>query len=201
MLNAPKQTQRTLPPTGTHIARCVGLIQIGTIKTEYMGEEKWLEKIRLTFELPQKLHAFKEGEPKKPFVVSKECTLSLGDKSVLYPIVRGIFGDIPEDVRNSFDIEEILGKACLITITHEESKNGRYAQLVSTSPLMEGMEVPEAINPIKLLTYEKWDKDYFNSLPDFIKDKMKGSKQYEKHFGADPRITEEEQIDPNEVPF
>lgn len=201
MLNAPKQAQRTLPPVGTYLARCIGLIHIGTVKTEWQGEEKWLDKVRLTWELPTELHEFKEGEDKKPFVVSREFTLSLGDKSNLYPIVRGMVGDIPEEVRASFDVEELVGKTCLITITHEESQKGKYALVTTTAPLMKGMTEPLGINEYKVLTYEKWDKDYFNSLPDFIKDKMKGSKQYKSKFGTDPRLPEDDQVDPNDIPF
>ena len=55
-----QNTPRTLPPEGTHIARVIGLINIGTIKEEYMGELKEQQKIRLTFELPEELHVFKE---------------------------------------------------------------------------------------------------------------------------------------------
>lgn len=200
MLNAPKNQNRVLPPAGTHMARCFSLIQIGSIKTEWAGEEKWLEKVRLGFELPTELHVFKEGEEAKPFTVSREFSLSMGDKSNLYPIVRGIVGDIPEDVRHTFDVEELVGKTCLLTITHEESKNGKYALITTATPLVKGMTVPEAINVQRILTYEKWDKDYFNSLPDFMKDKMKGSIQYKEKFGTpDERV--EEDIDANEIPF
>lgn len=206
MLNAPKQTQRTLPPVGTHIARCIGLIYLGTVKTEWQGQEKWLDKVRLTWELPEELHSFKDGEDKKPFVVSREFTLSMGDKSNLYPIVSGIVGDIPEDVRNSFDHEELVGTTCLLTLVHKESPNGKYALITTTAPLMKSMKAPEAINESKILTYENWDQEYFDSLPDFIKDKMKGSKQYVKKFGGsgmtDDEANEElDEISSGDIPF
>lgn len=181
MLKAPKQPQnKVLAPAGTHLATCIGLIQVGTVKTEYMGEEKWIEKVRLTFELPTELHVFKEGEEPKPFVVSMEFSHSMGPKSNLRPIVEGIIGvDLKDEEAYSFDLEELLGKPCLITIAHQESKAGnKYILIKSTAPLMKGMEVPKQINPSRILTYEKWDAEYFNSLPDFIKDKMKESKQY-----------------------
>lgn len=198
MLTAPKTQERLLAPAGTHIARCVSLIHIGTVKTDWQGQEKWVDKIRLGFELSSELHVFKEGEEAKPFTVSKEYTLSLGDKSNLYPIVKGIVGDIPEDVRFSFDIEELIGKPCLLTISHKDSQNGKFVSIDTASPLMKGMTAPEQVNKSVVLTYEKWDKELFNSLPDFIKDKMKGSRQYESMFKSE---NEGEVIDHNEIPF
>lgn len=198
MLTAPKSQERTLAPAGTHLARCISLIHVGTVKTEWAGEEKWLDKVRLGFELSSELHVFKEGEEARPFVVSKEYTLSLGDKSNLYPIVKGIVGDIPEDVRNSFNVEDLVGKACLLTISHVDSKYGTVASIDTTAPLMKGMTEVSQVNESKILTYEKWDKDYFNSLPDFIKDKMKGSKQYEAMFKSEGH---NEEIDANDIPF
>lgn len=197
MLNAPKSQPRILPPEGTHIARCIRLIQIGTLETPFGSSNK----IQLEWELPEELYEFKQGEGEKPFKVSAKYTLSLADKSNLYPIVEGIVGDIPEDVRDSFDVEELVGKESLITIKHAESKKGsKYALVASTAPLMKSQKAPEAINPLQILTYEKWNKDLFNSLPDFIKDEMKGTPEYKKHFGG-TGVEGEEQIDANDVPF
>ena len=108
MLKAPK-TQRILPPEGTHIARCVRIIHIGTIKEEYMGEMKDMNKIDLTFELVDETYLFKEGEDAKPFVVSKEYTLSMGEKANLRKLVEGIIGkSMVQGEADMFDIESLL---------------------------------------------------------------------------------------------
>lgn len=196
MLNAPTQQQRVLPPEGTHMARCIGLIHVGTVPVEWNNQTKMLDKIRLTFELPEELHEFKEGDREKLFTISREFTLSLGDKSNLYPIIEGIEGYIPEEVRSSYDVETLIGKECLVSIKHKKTgKGSTYASLESTSSLMKGQKCPKAFNPYKVLTYEKWDQEYFDKLPDFIKDSMKTSTQYKEKFGV------EEVIDESEVPF
>ena len=161
MLQAPKQqTERVLAPAGTQLATCVGLIQIGTVETEYMGEKKDVEKIRLTFELPEELHEFKDGDGKKPLVVSQGYTHSMGSKSNLRPIVEGILGvALQDEEAYAFDIEELLGKSCLLTLAHRESKTGnKYVFIQSTSPLMKSMTKPAQINESKLLTYASYPR-------------------------------------------
>ncbi len=201
-LIAPKQqNDRILAEAGTHLATCVGLIQIGTVETEYMGEKKWVDKIRLTFELPEELHEFKEGDGKKPLVVSQGYTHSMGSKSNLRPIVEGILGvALLDEEAYAFDIEQLLGKSCLLTLAHRESKAGsKYVFIQSASPLMKSMSKPVQINENKLLTYTNWKQEYFETLPNFIKDEMKGSKQYIAKFG----ITKDtfDDIKPEEIPF
>lgn len=207
MLNAPKAQQKILPPEGTHMARCVGLIYLGTIEGEWQGKPIYQDKIRLTFELPEELYEFKEGEGKKPFTISREFTLSLADKSNLYPIVEGIEGYIPEEVRASYDVENLVGKECLISIKHKKSAKGTtYASLESTSSLMKNQKCPKAVNPLKILTYDKWNQEYFDSLPSFIRESMMSSKQFIAKFGAQPELPDDEPEEKetskaDEIPF
>lgn len=186
---APKpESSYTLVPAGTHIARCIGLINIGTIETEWpphSGIKKFIFKIRLSFELPEETHTFKEGEDAKPFVISEEYSLSMGEKANLRPIVEGLVGALTEAKAANFDVETLVGKTCLITIKHEPSNKDAskvYSRIASTAPLMKGMTVKDQVNESKLLTYDNWDPTYFDSLPNFIKDKMKTSAEYERKF-------------------
>lgn len=200
----PDGKTRTLAPEGTHVATCVGLIQIGTIEREFKGEKKWVDKLRFTFELPEELHVFKEEDGEKPLVVSAEYSNSMGGKSKLRPIVEGILGVALHDAEAySYDMEDLLGRSCLISITHQVSKKGnKYVVIKSTSPLLKNMPVPKQLNPTKLLTYEKWNQNYFDSLPDFIKDVMKTSKEYNIMFGTQQKLSEiEEDINPEDIPF
>ena len=189
-LTAPKSQPKVLAPEGTHIARCIGLIHVGTIETPFGMSNK----IRLTWELPEETHEFKQGEGEKPFTISQKYTLSLAEKSNLLPIVEGIMGFIPEDVRESFNVEDLVGTASLLTIKYEETKKGaKYASVASTAPLMKNQKAPEQVNESKILTYENWNQEYFDSLPGFIKDEMKSSAEYKAKF--------EDEVDSESVPF
>lgn len=181
---------RVLPTAGTHIARVIGFIYLGNLEEEYMGQNKMMQKIRLTFELPEDLHSFKEGEDAKPLVHSQEYTLTMGKKSNLRPIVEGIIGvALMDEEAYSFDAEKLVGMACLVNIKRDKTKKGAdYAKIAGTSPLMKGQVCKEAYNPIKILTYEKWDQEYFDSLPPFIKEKMMTSIEYKQMKEIDPDL-------------
>jgi len=68
---------------GSYPARCYSMIHIGTIKENFQGDEKTMNKVRITWELPTELKVFKEENGEQPHVVSKEFTLSLHEKATL----------------------------------------------------------------------------------------------------------------------
>lgn len=177
---------RTFPNEGTHIARVVGFIYMGTIEDEYMGEKKINQKIRLTWELPDELHVFKEGEDAKPLVHSEEYNLSMGNKSKLRPIVEGIIGTtLTDEEAYSFDVEKLINLPCLVSLKKMKTKKGvDYMKLAGTSKLMKGQVVKEAFNAPTILNYsDHWDEEKFNKLPEFIKEKMKSSDEYKTMKG------------------
>lgn len=209
-MKAPKSNiTRTIAPAGTHIARVIGLIYIGTIETEFKGEKKSLYKVRITWELPNKTHEFRPGEGQKPFTVSKEYTFSMGKKSNLRPVVEGIIGtSLTDEEAFGFDLNTIIGLPCLISLTHDEGETGKYVVINGTSQLLEGVVCPPQVNETKVLEYgTNWNQAYFDSLPDFIKDKIKSSKEYGLKMDLDgmrkkaPEQVDSETINPNDIPF
>lgn len=189
---------RVLPPEGTHIARCIGFIHIGTYDDEYQGQPIVSNKIRLRFELPDETHVFKEGEDAKPFTIEQEYTLSMGNKSNLRKLVEGIVGALHDDDAFGFDAETLVGKCCLLTIKYRKTAKGNtYAQISTASPLMKGQVCKDSFNAQKILNYtDAWDEEYFNSLPDFIKEKMITTNEYKAKFSA---VNGE--VSPDSVPF
>lgn len=200
-MKAPQPTYtRKLPPAGTHMARLIGLISIGTVKSSFQGEEKEGYKIRLTWELPNEQTVFKEGEPEKPFVVSKELGFSMHKKSSLRPIVEGMIGTaLSDEEAYAFDIDDLIGMPCVLSIVIDESDKGKYVAIKSASPLMKGTTCPDQINKTQVLSFEKWDEKYFESLPSFIKDKIMTSKEYKVMKGI--KVEETKEVDEDEIPF
>lgn len=203
-MKAPVVT-RTLAPAGTFPARVYSIIYMGTIKGEYKGTPTESYKVRISWELPTKTKVFKEGEPAKPFSVSKELTLSMGSKSSLRPLVEGMLGvSFTDDDAKSFDVDELLGKECLLSLSHKESPNGKYVAINSASQLPEGMTCPPAVNKPKILSYDRFDKEYFVTLPRFIQEKMEKTPEFIKMNGG--KVQDEldmsgETIDASEIPF
>jgi len=170
-------------PAGTYMARCYQMIHIGTVTELIQGQEKTLNKVRITWELPTELKEFKEGEGEKPYSISKEFTLSMNEKATLRKFLASWRGkDFTEEQAKSFDIVVLLGVECVLSIIHKPSKDGSkmYEEISSVSRPMKGSACPPAINETRELTYSNFDWDFFNTLPDFIKDKMKLSVEFKQ---------------------
>lgn len=172
---------------GTYIARCYSMVHIGTVKETYMGEEKNVNKVRLTFELPTELKVFKEENGEQPQVISKEFTLSLAEKSNLRAFLNSWRGKaLTDDECKSFDITVLAGKACTLSIIHKTSKTSgkTYADIASIGGVMKGMEVPELINPLVIFSVANFNQTVWDSFPEFIKDKIKLSLEYQAIAGS-----------------
>ena len=181
MIEATNESKSYEPaPAGNHVAICFSMIHIGRVKESFKGEDKELDKVRIAWELPEELKEFKEGEGAKPITVSKEFTLSMNEKANLRKFLESWRGKgFTEEEAKRFDITKLLGKPCMLSVIHKTSKHGKvYADISSVSALPKKMEAPTQINANFELNYMEWDQKKFDSLPDYIKDKMKTSKQY-----------------------
>lgn len=176
-MKAPTQV-RELIEEGNYIATVYRIIYLGTVETEYMGEKKNTYQVDVTWELNGEMKVWKEGEEAKPVVVSKTYTLSLGSKSNLRPIVEGIVGGMSDSEAANFDVDQILGKACLLNITHGVADNGKEYLKLQSSKLMKGMDAPKGFNPQKVLSYDSWNEEMYQSLPEWMRLKIATTPEY-----------------------
>ncbi len=177
-------TQRELLPPGNYVARCYAMIHIGHIEEFYMGEPKIMNKVRISWELPEELKVFKQENGPQPYSISKEFTLSLHEKANLRKVLASWRGkDFTEKEAERFDITVLVGKTCMLNVIHKHGladPSKIYEEIGSISPLPKGLKCPEAINEPYILDYDNFSNERFNSLPDFIKDKIKKSQEYAK---------------------
>jgi hypothetical protein len=172
-------------PQGTHMGRCIEIVHIGTIKSEYKGQEKWREKVRITFELPEETRVFREENGPQPFVISTELTLSLADASVMLPFLETWRGKaFTEEERAGFDISRLLGAPGLVSVKHEQSNGKTYANISGVSPLMRGQVCPPQVNPGVVWSVNEFDAEQFKKFPAFLQDKIKSSKEYQAQAGG-----------------
>jgi len=194
---APVKSNKSYPPApaGTHVARVYKFMNLGKRLQQYKGVDKAHPDTLVTFtiELPNELNEFEyedkdTGETKKvskPFVVSQEFTLSMHKKSRLRPFVEGILGTtLTDEEAGAFDIEELVGMPCQVTIIHNKSADGEktYANIKSVAPLMKGIEAPEAINEPVKLDVKTMTKEEIEALPDFLRNKIVISDEYKGRF-------------------
>lgn len=213
--------ERSLTPAGNHIARLFSVIHIGTLDGEYLGEPKQTNTVRLGFELPLETTVFKEGDEPKPYVISQEYTLSLGEKANLGKLIRGMKGEAwGPNFDEEQDISLMIGVPCMLNVIHKTSQAGNeYAKIESAAPLPKGIEAPAAVNPPFILDFqENWTDAKFGSLPDFLKEKIQGSPEYrfmkdgpnefdktpdpEKTYASSmPNIQVKDDVKPEDIPF
>ena len=174
--------QRELIPSGNYIARCYQMIEIGTIKDTIMGVDKILHKIRIGWELPTETKVFKEEHGRQPFVISREYTLSLHEKSTLRKDLKSWRGkDFTEKEAQSFDVTKLIGVPCMINIIHKPSKKDAskmFEEISGITPMPKGVSCPPQVNPNFVLSFDNFNTELFDKLPDFIKIKIKSSMEY-----------------------
>lgn len=175
-----KGTDYVLMPPGNHIARCYAMVHIGTIKEEtgiYAGKEA--NKVRITWETPHECHDF--GKGLEPFTISQEFTLSMNEKATLRKMLESWRGvPFTEEQAKAFDITKLLGKPCMINVIHKKAKSSgkERAEIASIAAIPKGTEIPAQVNPTFELSYDNWNTGLFDTLPDFLKNKIKSSKEY-----------------------
>lgn len=164
----------TPAPVGTHAARCVKLIDLGTQHGEYKGEPTRRNQVLVTWELPSETIEI-EGE-QKPITTSKFYTNSLGEKANLRRDLEGWRGRTFSDAElDRFDLEAVLGKPCMLTIVGAE--NGK-TKVASVSGLPKGMECPPQVNESFSFWLEDFDQAKFEKVSDGIKKIIQKSEEW-----------------------
>lgn len=165
------------PPIGTHVARCVKMIDIGTQQGEYQGKATYRRQVIIGWELPNEL--MQEGDAAgKPFVVLKFYTASLGEKANLRADLRNWRGrDFTDEELAGFDAKNILGKPCMLSLTENDKGKARVTGVMA---LPKGTAVPEQINPTLFFSLEPQDfkPEVFEALSEGYKKMIRVSPEY-----------------------
>lgn len=179
-----------LPPAGTHAARCVWIIDLGTHHDVFgpTNKKKLVRKVRIGWELPNEKAIFDEERGEESFVCGQDYTLSLGDRANLRHMLESWRGrDFTEQELKGFDLKILLRKACLVNIIHKKSAQKRdYHQVASVTPLPKGMGCPKPTLDILLYDVEDGESDVFAKLPEWIQDRIRESEEWNGSPGGDP---------------
>jgi hypothetical protein len=166
-----------IAPAGNHVAICYAMVDMGQQKVEYNGEEKLQRKVYIGWELSNEQMA--DG---RPFMVSRQFTMSLHEKSTLRAVLESWRGrPFTDDELMGFDLKNILGKPCMVNVVHATGNNGRtYANVKSIATMPKGMPVPEQINPTMLFEFgdQGYDEAAFATLPQWLQTKIMESKEF-----------------------
>lgn len=162
------------PPVGIHVARSIGLIDIGTQKGEYQGQVTFKRQFILRWELCNEL--MERGENAgKPFVVSKFYTASLTEKANLRKdLVNWRGREFTAEELAGFDARNILDKPCMIQITDKDGKH----RVTAVTGIPKGTTVPPAANGIEYFSLDHFDESLFNKFSEKMQHMIAASPEY-----------------------
>ncbi len=182
-------------PTGTHIATCIKIIDIGTQLGEYQGKPNQKRQVILMWELPNELMS--QGDALgKPFIVQKFYTASLSEKATLRKDLINWRGRaFSEDELRGFELKNILGKCCQLQLTANDK--GRVG-VTGVMSLVKGTPTPPQINPSFYFSLDpkEFNQGAFDALADWYKDKITKSPEWAElhsagHMGEDAGFPDE----------
>lgn len=181
-------------PPGLHLARCYRIIDLGTQKTEYMGQPKLQHKITIFWEI----HGTKEdGTPLRladgrPFSIFKNYTLSWSEKANLRLDLQSWRGRpfTQEEVRR-FDLTNVLDAWCMLNIIERPAKTGNkvYSNVESVTPvpsIIKQSGLPAQVNKGEIFNLNEPDFALFETFSDSLKAKIQASPEWERVAGKTP---------------
>lgn len=114
-------------PEGIHPAVCVDVMDLGLVETDFQGQKKMVNKVKVTFESEQKT------EDGKNCTVSKNFTASLHPKAKLAEFL-GKWRGRPVMPGESIDLGKLIGACCTLVISHQKNLAGKtYASIDAVS--------------------------------------------------------------------
>jgi hypothetical protein len=114
-------------PEGIHPAVCLDVMDLGLVETEFQGQKKLVNKVKITFETEAKT------DDGKNCTVSKSFTASLHPKAKLSEFI-GKWRGRPVVPGESVDLGKLIGACCTLVISHQKSMAGKtYASIDAVS--------------------------------------------------------------------
>ncbi len=161
-------------PEGSHIARCVTIVDLGVQQTPF-GDK---EQVYLGFEVyDHRVEWEKDGEKKEgPGLIGATWTKNLHEDANLGKNLISWRGKpFSADEKKLFDLENVLGVPCILSVVHNTAKNGKtYANIASIMGCPKGTEVPAQETPN--VSYSPEDPDTagnLDKLPNWLAEKAK----------------------------
>ena len=171
---------------GTHLGVCSMLIDLGMQYSEVYKKSQ--RKVLIGWELPDETIEI-DGEI-KPRVLSKRYTANLSEKSNLRKDLASWRGrDFTPDELKAFDLKNIVGASCLLTIIHSKNGEKTYANIQSVVKLPKGMAKQALSEPPVVFDLDTDPLERVEDMPAWIAELIKKSETYQARIT--PPVTAE----------
>lgn len=196
---------------GTYPARLVQIIDLGLqAQRAFQGKEKPpANEIMLTYELVDEFMKDEAGNDieDKPRWISETLPFF------------GLFADKAKSTKRYFaldpnndhdgDFAKLIGVPCNVTVVNNSVGDKTYDNVAAVTTMRErdAAKCPDLVNPPKVFDVDAPDMEVFNSLPEWVRDKIKGNLNFkgsalEKLVGdaPPPKAKEEKPAPKKEAP-
>lgn len=163
-------------PAGNHVAICNGVVDLGV----QPGRGKYPDpkpQVYLRFELPTERVSYeKDGKTiEGPMSIGRDFSAFMSEKANLRKFVESWFGKkFPtDDAAGNFDFSTLLGRKCLLNVTHTEKGDKVYANISNATPIPKGMtaDYPQH-NKSVFFDLATPDEKAFETLPQWLQKRI-----------------------------
>lgn len=169
-----------LCPAGNHLAVCNRVIDLGTQRVDYEGQVKMQRKIFIGWVIPAELM-----EDGRPFGIGKRYTLSMHEKAAMRKDLESWRGKAftAEELgpQGTFNIENLVGKACFLSVVHTSRDQKTYANINAVAALPKGMTAPTGDweECFLSLEEEEFDPQVFESISERMQETIALSPEFQ----------------------
>jgi hypothetical protein len=191
-------------PPGMHLARCFRVIDLGTQRSEWLGEVKDRHMIMLQWEVHSE---DEEGNPLvtpngEPMSISKNYSNTLSPKSALRIHLSSWRGrEFTSEELRGFELKNLLGVWCMVTVKASLGKDGKeYTNVDSVNPVPAAIKAagfPVAFSKPEMFDIAKPDMAVFGNLNERLKAKIMASPEWNKSKQPQSSVVETD----DDIPF
>lgn len=174
------------PPVepGVYMAVCVGVVDLGEQYSEKF--KNYSNKVKFVWALPSETIEI-DGKTEER-QLSKEFTFSTSKKSGLRSFLQSWNSKTySDDDFAELDVFDQLGKACQLQVVLNDT--GEYSNVENLMPIPKGMSAPTSKTAFFTWDMENWDDAAFEKLPEWTREQIKKSTQYQKDHAPVQDVT------------
>ena len=173
------------PPVepGVYMAVCVGVIDLGEQYSEKF--KSYSNKVKFVWALPSETIEI-DGKTEER-QLSKEFTFSVSKKGGLRSFLESWNSKTySDDEFAELDVFDQIGKPCQLQVVMNDTKE--YSNVANLMPIPKGMPAPVTKTPFISWDMDAWDDAVFEALPEWTKEQIKKSTQYQKNHAPDTTV-------------
>ena len=184
----PKIKDRAKPKTppvepGVYLSVCVGYIDLGEQYSEKF--KSYSNKVKFVWALPSETIEI-DGKTEER-QLSKEFTFSTSKKGGLRSFLESWNSrTYSDDEFAELDLFDQLGKPCQLQVVLNDT--GEYSNVANLMPIPKGMPAPVSKTSYITWDMDAWNDAVFEALPEWTKEQIKKSTQYQKNHAPDTTV-------------